>query len=772
MKKGILSLTAVGLTLILSSCNRPSTPIDSQVSSSGESSNDQTSEAIKVIYKDQDGNVLQEAPLNADGSVPEYTGESILVPEPEADGYYVFEGWNSSSEGGSLVYTPKIEKKTYTGFTFTLNADNTGLVLTSFQDQFYVADEQGNPSAPAPLEDFYIPEQAVFEGNTYYVTEVGDVSIKGYSIRRVHIGPYVQSFSSKAVITYDSPMVSEFIVDPANESLSVEDKVLYNKDKTELIKVPFTYSAYQFAIPDSVVKIQDQAFQLVANITYVGTSTNSKLTEIGEQAFSGSGIKSIGLPDSLTTIRIRAFWLCPNLLTIRLPKNLTVIEPLAFASCPELNTVELDEGLTFIGDSMFQGSPKIQQVVYNPADPNNANPVFTLKRVERYAFQNVTSLRSFPFNEGLEVIGESAFMDSGLSQDLVLPDSVTSLEPYAFSGTKISKLTLGKGVTTFVSSVVNAVDSLNEIEVSSNNPNYSTYEGSIYNKDQTELVFVPKGKGGHLAVKPGTKRIGDQAIFGNLNLTSIDIPASVTELGNSAINSNALLSSITFHDGLTTIGDSGLAYNKVLREIDLPATVTSVGSGAFQWNLSLSRLDLGGVSKLAKDDATFTSTLNSLPNLDFANITTEAKEGLQFNGGYLTMNGMTQETLTIPSQTTTIATNAFSGFTNLKKVDFSKATKLTVLNSNTFNLYSTTLTNVVLSSSLTRLEKDVFGTAPNLTQVEFDGTQEQWTALIKNSDPNWYGQNFQTLKSVKFKDGSTGPLNLPDPNPPSTGSQG
>lgn len=758
MKKGILTLGAGLFSLALASCQNTS-PTDP---SGGEGGT-----AVKVVYEDGKGNVLQEFDVGEDGVIPEYSGGDVSLPAADASGYYVFSGWNSTAKNGTLVYTPKIEKKTYDGFTFELNADNTGLVLKQFIDPFYVADEQGNPSAKAPIEDFYIPDQALFEENFYDVTEVVNLSIQGYSIRRVHIGSKVSSFSSMAAITYHSPMISEFVVDPENPYLTVQDKVLYNKDMTELIKVPYTYSAYQFLIPDSVVKIAEQAFQLVSNITMVGTSNASNLQEIGPQAFSGSGIQSIGLPDSLTTIRIRAFWSCPNLLTIRLPKNLSVIEPLAFASCPELNTVSFDEGFTAFADSMFQGSSKIAQVVYNPADPNNANPNFTLKTVGRFAFNDVTSLRSFPFDEGLETIEESAFMNTALSGEVVLPDTLKTLGTYALSETKIVKLTLGKGLELFPASAMSATDSLQEFVVSPDNANYSTHEGALYNKDQTELVYVPRGKAGHFAVKSGTKKIGKQAIFGNQRLVSVDVPSSVVELAESAIGSNEILSSISFHEGLTTVGDYGLSYNKALKEIDLPTSVTSIGASAFAGNTSLSKLNLGGVSKLVKDSDPkddkpgddFQSVLDGTSNLDFANITTDAKDGIQFNGGYITIGNMLQETLSIPAQTTYIAPNAFSGFNNLKTVDFSKATLLKTLN-------STTLTKVVLPSSLTKLEKDVLGVAPNLAQLDFNGTKAQWDALIKASDPNWYGSNYETLKSVKLSDGTVVNLALTNPNPP------
>lgn len=754
-RKNLLCLFALFLTLPLASCSP--TPTYSTPTSS-ETVQDVLS---KVVYLDDKGNVLQQTEIPENGEIPPYIGKDIEVPTADKDGYYVFSGWNTTYKNNQVIKTPKIEKITYNGFTFGLNESKTGVVLNAFNDPYYQVDDQGNPLADSPVVDFYIPEQYVFAGKKYDVLEVGSVAINGYKIRRIHIGKNLQKFSSTAILTYYSPMIEEFIVDSNNQYLASKDKVLYNKDFSSLIKVPFTYSAYEFAIPDSVVKIEEQAFQLVSNITYVGTSNMSKLEEIGPQAFSGCGIKSIGLPDSLKTIRIRAFWLCPNLLTIRLAKNITTIEPFAFASCENLNTVYIDEGFTTIGESMFENCPLLQAVRYNIADENN--PQYTLKTVERFAFHSCPKLNTFPFNEGIETIAESAFMGCQISSELVLPDSLTSLGAYAFSNNSVSKVTLGKNLTILGNSAFGQNDSLKEFVVNSKNTAFSSYDGCIYNKDQSELVLVPTAKSGHLAIKDDTKKIGDYAIFGNKKLISIDIPSSVTEIGSYGINSNYMLSSISFHNGLKKLGDYSLAYNGVLKEIILPDTVDTIGKGIFAYNSSLIKLHLGNVSSFGEDGGTFYTSLDNCISLDFSNITTSNPNGIKFNTTYLTLN-MPQDTLTLPSQTTEVVSYAFSGFSNLKTVDYSKATNLKVLNANTFNIYSNTITKVILPASLTSMAKDVLGTCPNLTEIEFAGTKQEWEALVSKSDASWYGSNFSTLKKVKFKDGTTLDLTLKDPN--------
>ena len=57
------------------------------------------------------------------------------------------------------------------------------------------------------------------------------------------------------------------------------------------------------------------------------------LTEIGEEAFSGSPAESVWLPDGVTAIGERAFAECENLRAIRIPASVVSIADSAFDGC-------------------------------------------------------------------------------------------------------------------------------------------------------------------------------------------------------------------------------------------------------------------------------------------------------------------------------------------------------------------------------------------------------------------------------------------------------
>lgn len=69
--------------------------------------------------------------------------------------------------------------------------------------------------------------------------------------------------------TYSPAKFSSITVDSANANYSAEDGVLYNKDKTLLIKYPCAKTDTSFAIPDTVTEIKSNAFGYATNLAKV-----------------------------------------------------------------------------------------------------------------------------------------------------------------------------------------------------------------------------------------------------------------------------------------------------------------------------------------------------------------------------------------------------------------------------------------------------------------------------------------------------------------------
>ena len=107
-------------------------------------------------------------------------------------------------------------------------------------------------------------------------------------------------------------------------------------------------------------------------------SLPSSLTSIEREAFAGcSGLTSLSLPSSLTSIKYRAFYGCSGLTSLSLPSSLTSIEYYAFYGCSGLTSLSLPSGLTSIGDGAFRGCSGLTSIyVYTEKLPNMGSDVF------------------------------------------------------------------------------------------------------------------------------------------------------------------------------------------------------------------------------------------------------------------------------------------------------------------------------------------------------------------------------------------------------------
>lgn len=145
------------------------------------------------------------------------------------------------------------------------------------------------------------------------------------------------------------------------------------------------------------------------------------LTEIEEGALSSTRIKTIEIPESVTSIGVGAFSNCDELATIKIPATVTSLGSHAFVDCDKLTTAEL--AISHINASTFARCKAINSVTTS-----------SLTTIGESAFAGCSSLESITFPASLTTIGESAFQGSGLkSVDFTGTTSLDSIGAWAFA---------------------------------------------------------------------------------------------------------------------------------------------------------------------------------------------------------------------------------------------------------------------------------------------------------------------------------------------------
>lgn len=187
------------------------------------------------------------------------------------------------------------------------------------------------------------------------------------------------------------PWVS-FGISEYNEYFSVEDGVLFNKDKTLLIKYPIDKQEHEYVVPNTVKQISQNAFKYARNLQTLVLS--SSLESIGEEAIvalsnlqyidfsktslvelpksvcsSCQNLSEVRLPSTLKIIGFGAFFGDNSLRHIVLPNGLTDISDCAFGNCINLSDVNIPQSVVKIGESAFTDCTSLSYLKI----PKNAN---------------------------------------------------------------------------------------------------------------------------------------------------------------------------------------------------------------------------------------------------------------------------------------------------------------------------------------------------------------------------------------------------------------
>ncbi len=127
-------------------------------------------------------------------------------------------------------------------------------------------------------------------------------------------------------------------------------------------------------IPRNITAIGEMAFFNTSSLTSITFEPGSVLTSIGGASFNRSGIRSITIPNSVTSIGPAAFYLAAGLTTVTIPSGVTSIGFNAFNSAGTLTTVR------FLGNAPTVDDTSFSSIGFSPiAIVNSDNEVsFTL----------------------------------------------------------------------------------------------------------------------------------------------------------------------------------------------------------------------------------------------------------------------------------------------------------------------------------------------------------------------------------------------------------
>lgn len=471
-------------------------------------------------------------------------------------------------------------------------------------------------------------------------------------------------------------------------------------------------------IPATVTSIGPFAFRFCKFLATVTFAEDSHLKSIGLGAFYGTEqahprFQEIKIPDSVETIGNGAFYDCRDLERITLPSALQTLSPVTFYDCTALSEVTFPASLKTIESSAFSGCRNLSEVKL-PA---------SLKAIQSSVFHRCSALKTVSYDGSLEqwsqITASNGFLGDS-HPSLVTDDYTAQFIPVEddpenpFPGPPPKTVTITKYTGT--ESTVILPSTISRWPV--------TKIGEDALKDNTTITSV--------TIPASVTEIGSNAFAGCTNLTSVNYAGDWSNLtiqsGNPAVQdaANAPLFDFEFTPDNTAVIVTNYKYNGAAADVTIPSRykgkpVTTIGHAAF-----------------------FNSAVTSVTIPD--SVTSISDEAF--------INCPKLTNISIPNSVTYIGFSAFSSCTSLKSITLPSS--LSFISGALF-LGCSQLTTIHIPVSVTSIGNNAFADCPSLMTVTYPGSKTQWDDITKgrNSDVLENHLICATLEATFTADGTT-----------------
>ena len=459
--------------------------------------------------------------------------------------------------------------------------------------------------------------------------------------------------------------------------------------------------------------------------------------ETGALRFEGSG--------EMNDYYLEGFYpewarLLKRIRSIELPEGLTSIGGSAFEYCTALTEVTIPDSVTSIGEGAFNSCSSLTAIHVGADNPNYCSVdgvLFNKEQTGLIQYPCGKQDASYVIPEGVRHVSRRAFAGCKYLKEATIPASLLYIEQYVLP--------------------FDGCESLTDILVAPTNMMFSSLDGVLYDKSQTSLLEYPCGKQDASCVLPdGLQYIGCDAFGDCTFLREITMPDTVEQIEDYAFSRCTGLTKVRFSKGLVQIGFCAFEGCSALTEVTLSDQVAEIEGMAFNGCTSLTGYQVapGNQNFSSVDGVLFDKNQETLYRYP------ARKQGASYviPDGVKTIDARAFEgcafltDVTIPDSVTYIDGLAFADCNMLTHVTIPAG--VTTIDYDVFR-DCTALTEVTIPDSVTNIESEAFAGCTSLKSVTIPASvTEIGEYSFGYSDIQW-SYNFESAQAASKVEGFT-----------------
>lgn len=557
-----------------------------------------------------------------------------------------------------------------------------------------------------------------------------------------------------------------------NNADNWENNVLYIGN--HLIEAKQTISG-DYEIKEGTVTIAEDAFQNCYNLQSI--TIPESVLNINQNAFCGSSLESVIIPDTVKNLSFGVFQNCYNLETAIIGNGVTEIKGSVFARCTNLTTVIIGDNVSFVSNYAFSEctnlkeltipiSAKIENRISSSSYYADEMAFYNCYNIEKITLtkgsgtsQNysnsyssngdshysvtpwyISGCTEIIIEDGITAIGEYMFYDNYYLTNINLPNSIEYIGNRAFSYCyNLTSITLPESVRTIGDYAFYGSNQLEDITVKSgitsigNNVLYDTkyymntanwVNDGLYLGNY--LIRVREALNGAFTVKTGTELIADYAFSSCSNVKSVIIPDSITYIGDYAFSNCYSLNNVNYLGSQEQWENISICEgNDILNQYLNISFASGTCGNNLQWFLNTDgKFEIVGTGNMTNYSSTSVAPWDSYKD--------EIKSVVIYEGvtsvGNDTFVGCENLTYVyLPNTVTKIGNTAFRDCTSLASISIPNS----VTNIGYYAFYGcTALTSVTIPEGVTTIGNYAFGKCSGLTTIIIPDTV---TTIAKNA---------------------------------------